>query len=176
MEGRLCEDTGWQRPWISQGERPQKKPTVTSSSLQNLNNCCCVSQPAVVLCFGCPGKPRWWVLVKTRVCLHCRLESHPDAPEWASCDRPDSVCPERDIRVQCQTGHPGSSESLFIRMVSLGDPHTADEWRGMLDWSLWAWCCSVRVSWVEVRVREGIFLKWSPAFHHHVTGSLRSVS
>ena len=80
MEGRLCEDTGWRRPWISQGERPQKKPTVTSSSLQNLNNCCCVSQPAVVLCSGCPGKPRWRVLVKTRVCLHCRLESHPEPP------------------------------------------------------------------------------------------------
>ena len=80
MEGRLCEDTGWWRPWISQGERPQKKPTVTSSSLQNLNNCCCVSQPAVVLCSGCPGKPRWRVLVKTHMCLHCRLESHPEPP------------------------------------------------------------------------------------------------
>ena len=96
--GKMCEDTGWWRPWISQGERPPRKPAVTSSSLHSLSNCCGVSQPAVGLCSGCPGKPRWRVLVETRVCLQGCLESHPDAPGWASCDRLDPVCAERAIQ------------------------------------------------------------------------------
>lgn len=96
--GKMCEDTGWWRPWISQGERPPRKPAVTSSSLHSLSNCCGVSQPAVGLCSGCPGKPRWRVLVETRMCLQGCLESHPDAPGWASCDRLDPVCAERAIQ------------------------------------------------------------------------------
>ena len=63
----------------------------------------------------------------------------------------------------CREGHPGSSEPLFFRTVSVGDPHTADEWRRMLDWALWPWwCSSVHVSWVEVRGMS-VRLLWEEA-------------
>lgn len=62
------------------------------------------------------------MLVETRVCLQGRLESHPDAPGWASCDRPDP-CVQRERAIQ------GPVSPSLSRTVSVGDPHTADEWR-----------------------------------------------
>ena len=64
QEGRPREDTG--RRWLltSQGERPQRKPTVLTplswtSGLQNCEkmNLCCLSPLVCVLCYDIPSKP-----------------------------------------------------------------------------------------------------------------------
>ena len=62
-EERPCEDTGWRQPSASQGERPQRKPTLLTrwswtSSLQHCGkiNFCCLSHQSVVLGEGSPSK------------------------------------------------------------------------------------------------------------------------
>ena len=72
-EERLCENTGRRWPSTSQGERPQKKPTLPTpwsqtSRLQNYEtiNVCCLSHPACGILLWRPWQPN----------------THPDRQSW----------------------------------------------------------------------------------------------